>query len=199
MKKKNIMFISASVLCLVIITACTIGIININAKKDSEPDYDTVTMSGSYAAVLADEIDDIADVVVKATVTQKGDPFMPDLSIPQKYAPPDYTPRTDYTLNVTEVYKGEPEREIIVRVAGGEYDGIMYKYDRDPNLQVGKEYILFLLNGEQYVKDENDVHYEIIAISAGCFEVADDGSIIDNGLIEGDFNDLLEFLNMPQS
>ena len=203
MKTKKYVFITVFVL-LAVITGIIIGWLLMRSgsttpsdrSEQDETAYDTVYLDGIYAELNFDSVIDEVDVVVKGTVTQKGQTYMPDLSIPQKYAPPDNVPLTDYTINVTKVYKGAPAQDITVRVQGGIYDGIEYKLDRDPNLQVGKEYILLLREGDMYVKSPDDLHYEIKHTSAGCFEVADDGSIVNNNLIKGDFNHFLNFLNV---
>ena len=178
---------------MAVIAISTVGVIHI-FRQNNQNEYDSVVMSGVYGAVYADTIDDESDIVVRATVTQKGELYMPDMSLPQKYGPPDNIPRTDYTLEVSEVYKGSPGDNVIVRVEGGTYDGIEYKLDRDPDLKVGDEYVLFLREGDMYKKSEDDLHYEILAVSAGCFKV-ENGVVKDNGLLMGDFNDLLNFLD----
>ena len=198
MKRKNVIVLSLCIVLVAVISVSTVVVI-VNFYKGNEndnnrPEYDTVVLSGSYIAMYTDTIDDYADIVVRATVTQKGELYMPDMSLPQKYSQPDYVPRTDYTLEVSEVYKGNPAENIIVRVMGGTYDGIEYKLDRDPELKVGDEYVLFLREGDMYKKSEDDLHYEILAVSAGCFKV-ENGVVKDNGLLMGDFNDLLAFLD----
>ena len=198
MKRKNVIVLSLCIVLVAVISVSTVVVI-VNFYKGNEndnnrPEYDTVVLSGSYIAMYTDTIDDYADIVVRATVTQKGELYMPDMSLPQKYSQPDYVPRTDYTLEVSEVYKGNPAENIIVRVMGGTYDGIEYKLDRDPELKVGDEYVLFLREGDMYKKSEDDLHYEILAVSAGCFKV-ENGVVKDNGLLMGDFNDLLNFLD----
>ena len=198
MKRTNVIVLSLCIVLVAVISVSTVVVI-VNFYKGNEndnnrPEYDTVVLSGSYIAMYTDTIDDYADIVVRATVTQKGELYMPDMSLPQKYSQPDYVPRTDYTLEVSEVYKGNPAENIIVRVMGGTYDGIEYKLDRDPELKVGDEYVLFLREGDMYKKSEDDLHYEILAVSAGCFKV-ENGVVKDNGLLMGDFNDLLAFLD----
>ena len=197
MKRKNVIVLSLCIVLVAVISVSTVGIVSIykgNAQDINGPENNTVVLSGSYIAMYTDTIDDYADIVVRATVTQKGELYMPDMSLPQKYSQPDYVPRTDYTLEVSEVYKGNPAENIIVRVMGGTYDGIEYKLDRDPELKVGDEYVLFLREGDMYKKSEDDLHYEILAVSAGCFKV-ENGVVKDNGLLMGDFNDLLNFLD----
>ena len=193
MKRKNVIVLSLCIVLVAVIAISTVGVIHI-FRQNNQNEYDSVVMSGVYGAVYADTIDDESDIVVRATVTQKGELYMPDMSLPQKYSQPDYVPRTDYTLEVSEVYKGNPAENIIVRVMGGTYDGIEYKLDRDPELKVGDEYVLFLREGDMYKKSEDDLHYEILAVSAGCFKV-ENGVVKDNGLLMGDFNDLLNFLD----
>ena len=199
MKRKNVIVLSLCIVLVAVISVSTVVVI-VNFYKGNEndnnrPEYDTVVLSGSYIAMYTDTIDDYADIVVRATVTQKGELYMPDMSLPQKYGPPDNIPRTDYTLEVSEVYKGSPGDNVIVRVEGGVYNGIEYKLDRDPDLKVGDEYVLFLREGDMYKKSEDDLHYEIIQVSAGCYPVSEDDTISDNGIINGDFNDLLNFLD----
>ena len=193
MKRKNVIVLSLCIVLVAVIAISTVGVIHI-FRQNNQNEYDSVVMSGVYGAVYADTIDDESDIVVRATVTQKGELYMPDMSLPQKYGPPDNIPRTDYTLEVSEVYKGSPGDNVIVRVEGGTYDGIEYKLDRDPDLKVGDEYVLFLREGDMYKKSEDDLHYEILAVSAGCFKV-ENGVVKDNGLLMGDFNDLLNFLD----
>ena len=193
MKRKNVIVLSLCIVLVAVIAISTVGVIHI-FRQNNQNEYDSVVMSGVYGAVYADTIDDESDIVVRATVTQKGELYMPDMSLPQKYGPPDNNPRTDYTLEVSEVYKGSPGDNVIVRVEGGTYDGIEYKLDRDPDLKVGDEYVLFLREGDMYKKSEDDLHYEILAVSAGCFKV-ENGVVKDNGLLMGDFNDLLAFLD----
>lgn len=194
MKRKNVIVLSLCIVLVAVIAISTVGVIHI-FRQNNQNEYDSVVMSGVYGEVYADTIDDESDIVVRATVTQKGELYMPDMSLPQKYSQPDYVPRTDYTLEVSEVYKGSPAENIIVRVMGGTYDGIEYKLDRDPDLKVGDEYLLFLREGDMYKKSADDLHYEIIQVSAGCYPVSDDDTISDNGIINGDFNDLLDFLD----
>jgi hypothetical protein len=193
MKRKNVIVLSLCIVLVAVIAISTVGVIHI-FRQNNQNEYDSVVMSGVYGEVYADTIDDESDIVVRATVTQKGELYMPDMSLPQKYSQPDYVPRTDYTLEVSEVYKGSPAENIIVRVMGGTYDGIEYKLDRDPDLKVGDEYLLFLREGDMYKKSADDLHYEILAVSAGCFKV-ENGVVKDNGLLKGDFNDLLNFLD----
>ena len=193
MKRKNVIVLSLCIVLVAVIAISTVGVIHI-FRQNNQNEYDSVVMSGVYGAVYADTIDDESDIVVRATVTQKGELYMPDMSLPQKYGPPDNIPRTDYTLEVSEVYKGSPGDNVIVRVEGGTYDGIEYKLDRDPDLKVGDEYVLFLREGDMYKKSEDDLHYEILAVSAGCFKL-ENGVVKDNGLLMGDFNDLLNFLD----
>ena len=190
-----------SLISILILMAVIIGIFigwlivsNDNSLED-EPNYDTVILSGSYGAIDYNGLINDSDIIVKGVITQKGELYMPDMSLPQKYGPPDNIPRTDYTLEVSEVYKGSPGDNVIVRVEGGVYNGIEYKLDRDPDLKVGDEYVLFLREGDMYKKSEDDLHYEIIQVSAGCYPVSEDDTISDNGIINGDFNDLLNFLD----
>ena len=193
---KKVSLISILILMAVIIGVFIGWLIVSNENSlEAEPNYDTVILSGSYGAIDYNGLINDSDIIVKGVITQKGELYMPDMSLPQKYSQPDYVPRTDYTLEVSEVYKGSPAENIIVRVMGGTYDGIEYKLDRDPDLKVGDEYLLFLREGDMYKKSADDLHYEIIQVSAGCYPVSDDDTISDNGIINGDFNDLLDFLD----
>ncbi len=193
---KKVSLISILILMAVIIGVFIGWLIVSNENSlEAEPNYDTVILSGSYGAIDYNGLINDSDIIVKGVITQKGELYMPDMSLPQKYGPPDNIPRTDYTLEVSEVYKGNPSDNVIVRVEGGVYDGIEYKLDRDPDLKVGDEYLLFLREGDMYKKSADDLHYEIIQVSAGCYPVSDDDTISDNGIINGDFNDLLDFLD----
>lgn len=192
---KKVSLISILILMAVIIGVFIGWLIVSNENSlEAEPNYDTVILSGSYGAIDYNGLINDSDIIVKGVITQKGELYMPDMSLPQKYGPPDNIPRTDYTLEVSEVYKGNPSDNVIVRVEGGVYDGIEYKLDRDPDLKVGDEYLLFLREGDMYKKSADDLHYEILAVSAGCFKV-ENGVVKDNGLLKGDFNDLLNFLD----
>lgn len=88
-------------------------------------------------------------------------------------------PETDTTIKVTRVYKGNPGKEIEVRVDGGETKDRIYFSDEDmlPKFKKNESVVLFITANKGQRPDQNDFGYYVVGQFQGKFEIKN-GKII---------------------
>lgn len=129
-----------------------------------------------------------ADVIMRGTVTS--------IVVQKDY---DGFPATDTTILVNEVYKGNPGKEVEVRVKGGETEDMIYVPEKDkiPDFKEGEEVIVFLTNNKGNRPDKDEFGYYVVGQIQGKFEVKESNnnkSLINphNSRFGFDFNDFKE-------
>ena len=71
---------------------------------------------------------------------------------------------TVYSFEVEQTIKGEPGRRVSVSLPGGELDGMGQQFGGVPELETGREYLLFLWRGPSG-------RVQITGLSQGLFEI----------------------------
>jgi len=103
-----------------------------------------------------------ADVIIRGTV------------IAQKIKKDsDNFPATDTTIVVKEIYKGAPEKEVIVRTKGGQIDDTLYVFEDNviPQFKERDDVVVFLTNQTGNRPDKDQFDYYVVGQIQGKFDV----------------------------
>lgn len=156
MKRKYI--ILGSVAVLAILSFISLSLINNNKKITS----DVTLVSYNKNQLVNDATTIVSGTVISSEVQNDFQNL----------------PATDYKIKVNEVFKGDPDKEIEVRTAGGKNEDMNFVPDEEMvSFIIGEEVILFLTNDLGDRPDRNDFQYFVVGQTQGKFDLV-------NGKIE---------------
>lgn len=80
-------------------------------------------------------------------------------------------PATDFTIKVTKIYRGEPDKEIVVRTKGGENDKMIYNPESEEAVafEIGEKVVVFLTDEKGNRPDKDDFGYFVLGQYQGKF------------------------------
>lgn len=159
--KKYVGFI-LSAMFLVILTGFSLS--SIPAEEQEK-----TVVNSELAAVEYDRnlLAQDADVIIRGTVVSQ--------EVEKAY---NGFPATDIFIQVNEVYKGNPDKQVEVRVEGGETEDMIYIPEEDvPHFTVGEEVVVFLTSNKGKRPDKNDFGYYVVGQVQGKFTLSDSNTL----------------------
>lgn len=175
MKAKGTYWIQFSIACIAIAVCTIIGLnpYTGSASQDTTP-AGTLYVSRMLAERSLDDLLSLSEVAVVGTVTGYSDAFQ------IKNVSGQIANFTDCYFELTNILKGSLSSDFItIRLSGGAVGNYEEIYEGEPNLEKGKEYLLFLYQpgrGGGY-NTEGDYYY-VLGASQGVFTETEDGVFI---------------------
>lgn len=169
-----------TLLCVVVsivmlLTGCNsaqnIGI-DYNSYYDEtfQADNDVLTIHGILEEKTEDQLFEQSSLIVVGSVKNNGSAFRVESNTGS------LCNFTDYTLEIETVLRGECEkRTLTVRVQGGTAGGVTEVYSPAPDLESGKDYLLFLYQparGGSF--NTTGDYYYILGLTQGIFQKYED-------------------------
>ncbi len=147
------------------------------AEQSTEPtEEDTLYISSLIAAKTEDDLFSQSILVATGIIHDEHDVTQVTSDSGAQYN------STNYTFEISQIYRGSAENRVTVRVEGGAAGGRNEVYEPTADLKDGKEYLLFLyrpnLGDNYYVDDEA---YYVLGLNQGTFEPADGGYASQSG------------------
>ena len=152
----------ASVTCCVLLTVAIAGnffLANRVLVPAGEPvdsgEIVTQRVSGIIEEMDMDELTEKSNLIIHGTVEGPGQ------GLQIQAVGGGITNYTDYTVHVEETFAGDSQESVTVRVKGGIAGNLEVICDYAPDLEEGKEYLLFLLKPDQGggYNTEGDYYY----------------------------------------
>ncbi len=80
-------------------------------------------------------------------------------------------PVTDTLIRVTKILKGNPDKEVEIRVEGGETDDMIYEPEENllPTFEIGEIVTVFLTSNKGNRPDKDDFGYYVVGQAQGKF------------------------------
>ncbi len=157
-----------------------------NDKKTSQPGDIVESIDLLNIEMTADELYDDADIIIVGKYDGKSFTVVPDQTKEENVIG---TLFTDQVVSCERVIKGDAQGDIRVRRIGGKTDERNLS-SNDPELQEGKQYLLFLTAGPSVVEGDTE-NYKIVG-GLGIFPIDSDGNLDVSSQDEQDAQRLLE-------
>lgn len=141
-------------------------------ETDINDNKSQVIQNASYEYKSPDELQEMADLIFIGEFTGQTNQIIPDDELGKEMPDNIYT---DHVMKTVDIIKGNPEDTVNVRIFGGEYNGISYSRNGNPDFKEGEKYLMYLLK-QNAPKTKNDSEcYFLISGNANCFEINENG------------------------